>query len=59
VDEIETGLRLSLIARRAILNDAPHHAQPDLIEAVTQAEQRLYEYQLKVGSAAAYFTYER
>ncbi len=27
--------------------------------AVQEAENRLYEYQLKIGSPAVYFTYER
>ena len=58
MDEFEAELRRSLIARRAVLNDAPHHALPDQVEAVRQAENQLYEYQLKVGSPAVYFTYE-
>lgn len=48
LDETEHNLMRELIAARSV--------QP---ERTSGAENRLYEYQLKIGSAAAYFTYER
>lgn len=48
MNEIEHQLKRQLIAKREI--------HPDQIQ---QAEQRLYEYQVKIGSPAMYFTYER
>lgn len=48
MDEIEHSLKRALIATRAIdPNKTP------------EAERRLYEYQIHVGSAAMYYTYER
>lgn len=46
-NEIEQQLRRSLIAKREL------GTEPE------QAENKLYEHQLRVGSTAAYFTYER
>jgi len=48
MDALEQELRRRLIVVRE-LNPS----------AVEQAENRLYEYQLKIGSPAVYFTYER
>jgi len=48
MDDIEKQLMRSLIAIREL--------KPDQIP---EAENRLYEYQLKIGSPAVYFTYER
>lgn len=48
MDAIEQELRRRLIAVREI-----HPTQ------ASEAENRLYEYQLKIGSPAVYFTYER
>lgn len=48
MDSIEQELRRRLIAVREI--------HPTAVE---QAQNQLYEYQLKIGSPAVYFTYER
>ena len=56
MDELEHQLYRNLIAIRAVVNDMP---RPDLIDEMTRAERQLYEYQLKIGSPAVYWTYER
>ena len=48
MDAIEQELRRRLIAVREI--------RPSAVE---EAQNQLYEYQLKIGSPAVYFTYER
>ncbi len=48
MDSLEQELRRRLITVREL--------RP---EAVETAQNRLYEYQLKIGSPAVYFTYER
>ena len=48
MDTVEQELRRRLIAVREL---RPTQA--------LEAENRLYEYQLKIGSPAVYFTYER
>lgn len=48
LDETEHNLMRQLIAARSV--------RP---ERTFEIENRLYEYQLKIGSAAAYFSYER
>ena len=48
MDALEQELKRRLIAVRE-LNPS----------AVEQAQNQLYEYQLKIGSPAVYFTYER
>lgn len=48
MDSLEQELRRRLITVRE-LNQS----------AVQEAEMRLYEYQLKIGSPAVYFSYER
>lgn len=49
MDELEHNLMRSLIAQREL-------GTPEQIQ---ESERRLYEYQLKIGSPLAYFTYER
>ena len=48
MDAIEQELRRRLITVREL--------RP---EAIVEADRALYEYQLKIGSPAVYFTYER
>lgn len=50
MNEIEADLMRSLIAKREL------HPNSDQIHAI---ERKLYEYQLKIGSPAVYFSYER
>jgi hypothetical protein len=58
VDEFEHALWRNLIAIRAVLDDAPSGRRELLTEAAVEAENRLYAYQMLVGSAAMYYTYE-
>jgi len=48
MDSLEQELRRRLITVREL--------RP---EAIVEADRALYEYQLKIGSPAVYFTYER